>query len=228
MSWAEVLGASRIYIGAVQQDSSGYPDCRPEFYRAFNEVIRAGTKEGRIRVETPLIALRKAQIVTLGLELDAPFDLTWSCYSAEDRACGTCDSCVLRRKAFEAAGAVDPISYESPESDLAIGRPGCSTAVINFGFMGWRKNEEITFRVILLTLLVGMCAVPVWAQFTGTVKGSAKDEAGKPLAGATVELVSLDNGRKITLKTNGKGDYFSIGIAPGTVQVQPDAGRQGD
>ena len=79
VSWAEVLGAARIYIGAVQQDSSGYPDCRPEFYQAFNEVIRRGTKEGRIRVETPLIALRKAQIVTLGLELDAPFHLTWSC-----------------------------------------------------------------------------------------------------------------------------------------------------
>jgi 7-cyano-7-deazaguanine synthase len=102
-----------IYIGAVQQDSSGYPDCRPEFYQAFNEVIRAGTKEGIIRVETPLIALRKAQIVTLGLELDAPFDLTWSCYGAEGRACGTCESCVLRLRAFEAAGAPDPISYAS-------------------------------------------------------------------------------------------------------------------
>jgi 7-cyano-7-deazaguanine synthase len=114
VSWAEVLGASRIYIGAVQQDSSGYPDCRPEFYRAFNEVIRAGTKEGKIRVETPLIALRKAQIVTLGLELDAPFDLTWSCYGEEDRACGICESCGLRRKAFATAGVVDPISYVSP------------------------------------------------------------------------------------------------------------------
>ena len=116
VSWAEVLGATRIYIGAVQQDSSGYPDCRPEFYRAFNEVIRTGTKEGRIRVETPLIALRKAQIVTLGLELNAPLDLTWSCYGAEDRACGTCESCVLRLKAFEAAGAVDPISY-APQTE---------------------------------------------------------------------------------------------------------------
>ncbi len=112
VSWAEVLGASRIYMGAVQQDSSGYPDCRPEFYQAFNEAIRTGTKEGRIRVETPLIALRKAQIVTRGLELNAPFDLTWSCYGAEDRACGVCESCVLRRKAFASAGAVDPISYE--------------------------------------------------------------------------------------------------------------------
>jgi 7-cyano-7-deazaguanine synthase len=113
VSWAEVLGAARIYIGAVQQDSSGYPDCRPEFYRAFNEVIRTGTKKGTIRIETPLIALRKAQIVMLGLELDAPFDLTWSCYGAEDRACGMCESCVLRRKAFATAGAVDPISYAS-------------------------------------------------------------------------------------------------------------------
>jgi 7-cyano-7-deazaguanine synthase len=113
VSWAEVLGAARIFVGAVQQDSSGYPDCRPEFYRAFNEVIRTGTKEGRICVETPLIALRKVQIVTLGLELNAPFDLTWSCYGAEDLACGTCESCILRRKAFEAAGAFDPISYVS-------------------------------------------------------------------------------------------------------------------
>ena len=124
VSWAEVLGAARIYIGAVQQDSSGYPDCRPEFYQAFNEVIRAGTKEGIIRVETPLIALRKAQIVTLGLELDAPFDLTWSCYGAEDRACGICESCVLRLRAFEAAGAPDPISYAS---QTVIQLPSSST-----------------------------------------------------------------------------------------------------
>ena len=113
-SWAEVLGAERIYIGAVQQDSSGYPDCRPEFYRAFNEAIRTGTKDGRIQIETPLIALRKHEIVTRGLELGAPFDLTWSCYSRDDRACGSCDSCVLRLRAFAAAGAVDPISYLSP------------------------------------------------------------------------------------------------------------------
>jgi 7-cyano-7-deazaguanine synthase len=113
VSWAEVLGAERIYIGAVEQDSSGYPDCRPEFYEAFNQTIRAGTKEGRIRIETPLIALRKFEIVTLGLELGAPFHLTWSCYSREDQACGSCDSCVLRLRAFASAGAVDPISYLS-------------------------------------------------------------------------------------------------------------------
>lgn len=111
VSWAEVIGAVRIFIGAVEQDSSGYPDCRPEFYRAFNETIRTGTKEGNIRVETPLIGLRKGEIVRLGLELGAPFDLTWSCYSREDAACGVCESCVLRLRAFEAAGARDPILY---------------------------------------------------------------------------------------------------------------------
>lgn len=111
VSWAEVLGAEKIYIGAVEPDSSGYPDCRPEYYRAFNEVVRAGTKEGKIEIVTPLIAMRKAEIVGLGLELGAPFDLTWSCYSREDRACGVCDSCVLRLRAFEAAGQKDPIPY---------------------------------------------------------------------------------------------------------------------
>lgn len=111
VSWAEVIGASRILIGAVEQDSSGYPDCRPGYYEAFNRVITAGTKEGGIEVVTPLIAMRKAQIVRLGLELGAPFDLTWSCYSREDRACGVCDSCVLRLRAFQEAGAVDPLPY---------------------------------------------------------------------------------------------------------------------
>lgn len=111
VSWAEVLGAKEVYIGAVEQDSSGYPDCRPEYYRAFNEVVRAGTKEGAIQVVTPLIGLRKREIVTLGLELGAPFDLTWSCYQREDRACGVCDSCQLRLRAFREAGAEDPILY---------------------------------------------------------------------------------------------------------------------
>jgi 7-cyano-7-deazaguanine synthase len=111
VSWAEVMGAGKVYIGAVEPDSSGYPDCRPAYYQAFNEVVRTGTKEGRIEVATPLIAMRKAEIVRLGLELGAPFDLTWSCYSREDRACGSCDSCVLRLRAFEAVGAKDPIPY---------------------------------------------------------------------------------------------------------------------
>ncbi len=111
VSWAEVLNAEKVYIGAVEPDSSGYPDCRPAYYDAFNRVVKAGTKEGRIEVVTPLIAMRKAEIVRLGLELGAPFDLTWSCYSREDLACGVCDSCALRLRAFAAAGARDPIAY---------------------------------------------------------------------------------------------------------------------
>ena len=115
VSWAEVLGAEKIYIGAVEQDSSGYPDCRPAYYEAFNQVIKAGTKEGTIEIATPLIRLRKAEIVRLGLELGAPFDLTWSCYSRQDQACGVCDSCVLRLRAFAAVGARDPIPYLEQE-----------------------------------------------------------------------------------------------------------------
>lgn len=111
VSWAEILDATRVYIGAVEQDSSGYPDCRPAYYQAFNAVIRAGTREGKIEVVTPLIAMRKTEIVRLGLEIGAPFELTWSCYSHGDRACGVCESCVLRLRAFEAAGATDPIPY---------------------------------------------------------------------------------------------------------------------
>jgi len=119
VSWAEVLGAERVYIGAVEPDSSGYPDCRPEYYRAFNEVVKAGTKEGTIRVVAPLIAMHKAEIVRLGLELNAPFDLTWSCYQREDRACGVCDSCVLRLRAFREAGAEDPIQYAEAAARLS-------------------------------------------------------------------------------------------------------------
>jgi 7-cyano-7-deazaguanine synthase len=111
VSWAEVLGARSVYIGAVEQDSSGYPDCRPAYYRAFQEVVNAGTREGNIEIVTPLIALRKAEIVKLGLEIKAPFDLTWSCYSREDRACGVCESCVLRLRAFAEAGVRDPLPY---------------------------------------------------------------------------------------------------------------------
>jgi 7-cyano-7-deazaguanine synthase len=111
VSWAEVLGAEKVYIGAVEPDSSGYPDCRPAYYEAFNAVVRTGTKDGSIEIVTPLIVMRKAEIVRLGLELGAPFDLTWSCYSREDQACGTCDSCALRLRAFAAAGVRDPIPY---------------------------------------------------------------------------------------------------------------------
>ncbi len=119
VSWAEVLGAENVYIGAVEQDSSGYPDCRPAYYQAFNAVIKAGTREGKIEVVTPLIALRKVEIVKLGLELGAPFDLSWSCYSREDQACGVCESCVLRQRAFTEAGAEDPIPYVVQGSKVA-------------------------------------------------------------------------------------------------------------
>jgi 7-cyano-7-deazaguanine synthase len=111
VSWAEVLGAKTVFIGAVEQDSSGYPDCRPAYYDAFNQLIRMGTKDGQIRVVTPLIAMRKSEIVRLGVELDAPFHVSWSCYSSETEACGVCESCVLRLRAFREAGAVDPIPY---------------------------------------------------------------------------------------------------------------------
>ncbi len=111
VSWAEVIGAETVVIGAVEQDSSGYPDCRPAYYDAFNELIRQGTKEGRIRVETPLIRLRKSEIVRLGVELGAPLHVSWSCYSGTEEACGVCDSCVLRLRAFREAGANDPIAY---------------------------------------------------------------------------------------------------------------------
>ncbi len=116
VSWAEVLGAKKIFIGAVEQDSSGYPDCRPAYYAAFQQLIRTGTREGDIEVVTPLIQLRKSEIVRMGMELKAPFDATWSCYSGEERACGVCDSCVLRLRAFAEAGANDPIPYEAAAS----------------------------------------------------------------------------------------------------------------
>lgn len=112
-SWAEVLGANSIYIGAVAEDSSGYPDCRPEFYQAFEKTIEAGTKpETIIKIKTPIIELSKAEIVKKGLELNAPLRLSWSCYRSEDPACGTCDSCALRLRGFERAGVKDPIPYK--------------------------------------------------------------------------------------------------------------------
>jgi 7-cyano-7-deazaguanine synthase len=116
VSWAEVLGARTIFIGAVEQDSSGYPDCRPAYYEAFQQLIRTGTKEGDIKVATPLIHMRKREIVALGLELNAPFNLTWSCYSGAEEACGECDSCVLRLRAFHEAGLSDPIPYAASKA----------------------------------------------------------------------------------------------------------------
>jgi 7-cyano-7-deazaguanine synthase len=114
VSWAEVIGANAIFIGAVAEDSSGYPDCRPEYYRAFADLIRQGTKpETHIEITTPVIAMRKSEIVRRGKQLGAPLNLTWSCYQLEDEACGTCDSCRLRLRAFAEAGLSDPIAYRA-------------------------------------------------------------------------------------------------------------------
>ena len=111
VSWAEVLGARAVFIGAVEQDSSGYPDCRPAYYEAFQQLILAGTRSGDITVETPLIRLRKQEIVRLGFELRAPLHVTWSCYQGAHLACGVCDSCRLRLRAFREAGHEDQIPY---------------------------------------------------------------------------------------------------------------------
>lgn len=111
-SWAEVVGAEALFIGAVEEDSSGYPDCREVFFRAFEQVINTGTKPGtEIVIHTPLIHLQKSQIVSLGMELGAPLDLSWSCYARQDMACGECDSCALRLRGFEQACVADPIVY---------------------------------------------------------------------------------------------------------------------
>jgi len=114
VSWAEVLGAGTVFIGAVEPDSSGYPDCRPAYYEAFQGLIRTGTRDGSIEIATPLIHLRKKEIVALGLELKAPFHLTWSCYSSAEAACGECESCVLRLRAFAETGLAYPIPYARP------------------------------------------------------------------------------------------------------------------
>ena len=112
VSWAEAIGAGAIYIGAVAEDSSGYPDCRPEYYRVFQELIRVGTRpETQIEIVTPVITLKKSEIIRRGIELGAPLHLTWSCYQNEDTACGACDSCLLRLRAFAETGVPDPIPY---------------------------------------------------------------------------------------------------------------------
>ena len=112
VSWAEMLGASAIFVGAVFEDSSGYPDCRPSFFKAFEEVVKHGTKpETSIKFFTPLIHMSKSEIIIRGKELQAPLHLTWSCYQNEDEACGICDSCALRLRGFQLAGIEDPISY---------------------------------------------------------------------------------------------------------------------
>lgn len=119
VSWAEVIGATKIYIGAVEEDSSGYPDCRPSYYKAMNKLIKEGTKDGVIEVITPLIHLSKKQIIEESFNLGAPIEHTWSCYDKEDKACGVCDSCALRLRGFEQAQKHDPIEYEKRPSYLS-------------------------------------------------------------------------------------------------------------
>jgi 7-cyano-7-deazaguanine synthase len=120
VSWGEVINAGAIYIGAVAEDSSGYPDCRPEFYAAFQNVLDLGTKpETRMIIKTPVIGMRKSEIVRTGLDMGAPLHLTWSCYRESEAACGDCDSCALRLRAFREAGAVDPIAYLLDSSRFA-------------------------------------------------------------------------------------------------------------
>jgi 7-cyano-7-deazaguanine synthase len=127
VSWGEVLGAKKIFVGAVAEDSSGYPDCRPEYYAAFNRVIAIGTKpETQLEIVTPVIHLRKSEIVRRGRELGAPFELTWSCYQGQDAACGVCDSCALRLRAFDEAGLDDPIPYlQRPQYSRKQKSRGC-------------------------------------------------------------------------------------------------------
>jgi 7-cyano-7-deazaguanine synthase len=114
VSWAEVIGASAVFIGAVYEDSSGYPDCRPKFFKAFEKMVEIGTKpETNIKIITPIINLSKKEIILKGVELKVPFELTWSCYQNEDEACGVCDSCALRLRGFQQAGIEDPIKYKT-------------------------------------------------------------------------------------------------------------------
>jgi 7-cyano-7-deazaguanine synthase len=114
VSWAEAIDAGAIYIGAVAEDSSGYPDCRPEYYRVFQELIRVGTRpETQIEIATPVIEMKKSEIIRTGMQLHAPLQLTWSCYQGEELACGTCDSCLLRLRAFAEVGAADPVLYRT-------------------------------------------------------------------------------------------------------------------
>lgn len=112
VSWSEVIGAKKIYIGANYEDSPGYPDCRPSYYQAYNKLIQEGTKEGDITIETPIIMMKKSEIIKLALNKKAPLELTWSCYDRDDIACGICDSCALRLRGFKEMGIEDPIAYK--------------------------------------------------------------------------------------------------------------------
>ncbi len=118
VSWSEVIGAKKIYIGAVNEDSSGYPDCRPSYYAAYNNLIKEGTKAGNIEIITPVIDLKKDEIVKKAVSLEAPLINSYSCYARGDKACGVCDSCALRLRGFQKAGIEDPIEYDQRPSYL--------------------------------------------------------------------------------------------------------------
>lgn len=112
VSWSEVVGGKKIYIGAVYEDSSGYPDCRPSYYKALNNLIKEGTKDGDIEVVTPVIHMKKEEIVKKAVTLNAPLSSSYSCYARGDKACGICDSCALRLRGFQLAELEDPIEYD--------------------------------------------------------------------------------------------------------------------
>lgn len=119
VSWAETIEAKKIFVGSVEEDSSGYPDCRKIFYEKFNELIKVGTKPNtKIKIITPLISMKKYEIIKKGIELNSPFHLTWSCYKDEETACGVCDSCALRLRGFQQASVIDPIPYKTQPNYL--------------------------------------------------------------------------------------------------------------
>jgi 7-cyano-7-deazaguanine synthase len=116
LAYAETIGAERVYIGVNALDYSGYPDCRPDYIQAMQEVFKLGTKQGRegqaIEIVAPLIDLKKTEIIQLGNQLGVPWEQTWSCYTGGDSACGICDSCQLRLAAFAALELQDPLPYQ--------------------------------------------------------------------------------------------------------------------
>lgn len=117
LAWAETINADAVFIGANAIDYSGYPDCRPEFYKAFQKAAGLGIKKGvegnPIQIKYPLINMTKSKIIKKGISLEVPYHLTWSCYKGKKKACGVCDSCILRLKGFNEAGYDDPVEYEA-------------------------------------------------------------------------------------------------------------------
>ena len=234
VSWAEVLGARTVMIGAVEQDSSGYPDCRPAYYDAFNALIRQGTREGDIRITTPLIDLKKRDIVRLGVELGAPLHVSWSCYSGDEVACGVCESCVLRLRGFREAGLTDPIPYRgtSPAPAPSI------TVCFPFG-PSLRRAHSLQFSLgvnkpmnptnflqtaALLLTSAALSPAAIFAQATGpgSIHGHVQNAAGVAQHSGEVRLTkdrsSAEKDRKYlyTFPVDANGDYKGDGVEPGT------------